>query len=667
MGEEGMHGWVNRKISSVRYGVDFYVPDKIDYAAKDIAFYLQITSVDKDKPAAEAGIKNTDRIVGVNELWIDPSGQKNTAADLIRTMADAPEDQPIKVQVRRLDQTAENTYLEQITFEAGKKPFFYSPAKKILTFLPSEKGSQQKTKTVVIIMIIMLLMTIVRCVAKYFQTYTAQEVMQVGINGMRTDIFGHMMTLPVGFFESERPSDTVSRIINDTNIMGKAIKIIMGKALREPLNAIGMLSVAFFIDWQLTLIFLGGGPFVIGAVGIFGKKMKKASRKSLAAWSQMLSKLQEVVAGLKIVKVYGRQDYEKNRFNAINLKYLKQLLKISKVDALTSPILEILGMIAGSAAIITGAYWVNNSKMDGSEFLTLLLALGFAAESVRKTSDIWNKIQEANAASERIYEIMDKTPEIEAAPPQILNPLAEKIEFSGVQFTYPRSEFPVLKQIDLTVKAGQNVAVVGPNGSGKSTLMNLLPRFYDVDQGHIKIDGLNINEVTLQSLRQQIGIVTQNMVTFNDTVAANIAYGKIDADMDQIINAAQKAYAHEFVEPLADGYETIIGENGVGLSGGQLQRIVIARAILKDPTILIFDEATSQVDADSEAKIHKAIQDMMKNRTCFIIAHRFSTILNADMIVVMDRGQIVAKGQHDDLIKSCRLYQSLYETQLVGS
>jgi ABC-type multidrug transport system fused ATPase/permease subunit len=295
----------------------------------------------------------------------------------------------------------------------------------------------------------------------------------------------------------------------------------------------------------------------------------------------------------------------------------------------------------------------------------LLALLGAAAESVRKSSNVWNKIQGAKAAGERIFTIIDEPIEIEVSNAYTLEPLKETIEFIDVTFTYPGKKSPVLKKVNLSVKAGHNIAIVGPNGSGKTTLANLIPRLYDTDSGQILIDGKDIHGAKLDSLRNQIAMVTQNIVTFNDTVAANIAYGRSSATMEQIVKAAKGSRAHEFIDVLPNGYDTIIGEQGMGLSGGQLQRIVIARAILKDPAILIFDEATSQVDADSEAKIHEAIEEIMRDRTSFIIAHRFSTVITADIIIVMEDGQIIAQGTHDKLMDSCPLYQSLYRTQLV--
>ncbi|MCK4914462.1 MAG: ATP-binding cassette domain-containing protein, partial [Planctomycetes bacterium] len=270
-------------------------------------------------------------------------------------------------------------------------------------------------------------------------------------------------------------------------------------------------------------------------------------------------------------------------------------------------------------------------------------------------------------ASERVFAVMDEPCEVEKPNAVELMPLKNKIEFRNVVFTYPGSDEPVLKGINLTVEAGHTVAVVGPNGSGKTTLVNLLPRFYDVDSGAILIDGQDVRDATLESLRGQMGLVTQKVATFNDTVAANIGYGKKNATLAEIVDAAKRSFAHEFIEPLPDGYSSMIGENDSGFSGGQLQRMVIARAILKNPSILIFDEATSQVDANSEAKIHKAVSELIHDRTCFLIAHRFSTVISADVIVVMDNGRIVAQGKHAELIKTCSLYQSLYETQLISA
>ncbi len=661
MGEEGIHGWVERNTTSARYGMSFSVPDSIGLS--EAAHALVVTGIKKDSPAQKAGLQKLDVVIGVNRLRADEDDQQILRSRLLEELATAPANTDVTIQIRRL--AAEKPTVSELTFNSGPKPFYVDRLERWLTILPRERTRENTTKTVVYIILAMVLVTIIRCLAKFYQEYIVQKIVQIGVNHLREDAFSHALEMPVGYFANERPSDTVSRIVSDTSVMGKAVKIMLGKALREPLVALFNVAAAMWINWQLTVIFLCSGPFVLWLVIVFGRKMKRATRKSLMAASQMLAKLQEAMAGLRVVKVYNRYEYERRNFGAINKRLLKQSLKISKVDAATMPAMEMLGMIAGSAALVVGASWVTQGQVDGSEFLGLLLLLGAAAESVRKTSDVWNKIQEANAAAERVFAVIDAQGEHEKSGAIELPSLKKRIEFKEVVFTYPGASEPALRGINLVVPAGHNVAIVGPNGSGKSTLANLIPRFYDPDSGQVLIDGIDIRSATLSSLRTQIGMVTQNVVTFNDTIAANIGYGKDGATREQIIAAARRAFAHEFISLLPDGYDTVIGEQGMGLSGGQLQRIIIARAILKNPPILIFDEATSQVDADSEAKIRDAIEEIMQDRTTFIIAHRFSTVVGADVIVVMTGGQIIAQGRHDELLQNCQLYQSLSETQLV--
>jgi ABC-type multidrug transport system fused ATPase/permease subunit len=660
---EGLHSWADRKICSTRYGVRFHVPEHTDFVLPDAADYLRVEGVEENGTGQKAGLRQPDQIIDISRPGAPMDTPKAPWYELLETLATAPTDSRFTLEVLRADGNG-NFQTVELTFDAGPRPFYLDALEKLMGLLPREEARRNPTKAVMFLIALVGVVTIIRCVAKFYQGYLAQKVVQIGVNLLREDAFDHVMNMPVGFFAKEGPSDTVSRIIRDTSVMGKAIKVMLGRALREPLNAAFLLGWAMWLNWQLTLMFLCGGPFVLGLVAIFGKHMKRATRRSLVAGAQMLSKLQETVSGLKVVKVYNQQECEKSSFKAINNRLLQQLLKISRIDAATSPTMEVLGMAGGSMAIIFGAHWVIKNEIEGSEFLILIGLFGIAAEAVRKTSNTWNRIQEANAASERIFAIMDAPAEFEVAAATALPPLKNQVEFRDIVFSYPGGSGPVLKGINLTVTAGHNVAIVGPNGSGKTTLANLIPRFYDPDSGRVLIDGADIRDATLFSLRSQIGMVTQNVVTFNDTVAANIAYSRPTAGREEIIAASKRAFAHEFIAPLPDGYGTIIGEHGTGLSGGQLQRIIIARAIFKDPSILIFDEATSQVDADSEAKIHMAIEEIMQDRTSFIIAHRFSTVITADVIVVMDEGRIVAQGQHDQLMQTCPLYQSLYETQL---
>jgi ABC-type multidrug transport system fused ATPase/permease subunit len=681
MGEEGLHGWVDRKTCEWRYGIDFYVPDRtdlLDDASQNIAYYILVTKVDEEGQAYKAGVKPQDRIVGVGDLAPQGEGDRIPLTKLLEKLATVSDGTEVVISLKTTDESGQSQD-KDLSLQALPKPDDISPdeykfkkrlewgfkwavmtkTQKLIGLMPRENTRANKEKAIVFIILIMAIVTIARCTATFWQKYLAEKVVQVALAHLRKDFFSHVMYMPVGYFSTEGTSDTISRLLGDTATSGKGVKILLGKALREPMKALCCLIGAMIISWQLTLIFMCAAPLTIGLLALFGKKIKKATRKALVTSALMLGKVQGTMNALRVVKVYNRQQQEVGTFSLINRTFLRRALRISKVQAATGPLMEVLGMFAGSAALLIGAH-------EPSSFFGLLLLLGTSAESIRKASDVWNKIQEANAASERVFTVIDTLPEVEEPNAPKLPEFQRELEFRNIVFTYPGSDEPVLRGINLTVKAGTTIAVVGPNGSGKTTLINLIPRFYDPDSGVILIDGYDIRRSTLKSLRAQIGMVTQNVVTFNDTIAANIAYGNPDASIEQIIAAAKKSFCHEFIEPLPDGYDTVIGEHGSGFSGGQLQRIVIARAIVKNPAILIFDEAMSQIDADSESKIQQALSELMTGRTCFIIAHRFSTVVSADRIVVMDKGRIIAQGKHEELIEDCSLYKNLYETQLIA-
>ncbi len=684
LGNEGLHGWMDRTAAQYYYGLDFYAPraaELTEGSGPSLRTHLRIVDVEPNSLADKAGLRPLDRIADVDGIAAGAEAEvpytrlleelatttKKTATLVVRR----PQDRTFTTERIELRTLYHLDYVRDLDWSVFRSLQWQAQSAAaragqwLVGFLPRAQTAESQIRAVLIIVLAVGVITIIRCVAKFYQDYLGQKIVEVAINHLREDVFERITRMPIRVFASERPSDLISRIVRDTVIMGNTIRVLLGKALREPMNAMIMLIFALFINWQLTLVFLGGAPVVLVLLGSLGSKMRRATRHSLVASSQMLAKLQETVAGLRVIKVYNQEEYEQRSFRDINNRLLKQLLRMSKVDAATHPVLEVLGMFAGSVALVVGMAWVTQGQIDGPKFLLLLVLLGASAEAVRKTSDMWTKIQQANAAAERIFAVLDQPVEPEMPNAIVLPPVRSSIKFQNVVFSYPGVERPTLDDINLSVAAGHNVAIVGPNGSGKTTLANLLPRFHDPDSGRILIDGQDIRHVTLRSLRDQIGMVTQQIVTFNDTIAANIGYGRRGATEDEIVAAARRAHAHEFISRLPKGYASVIGEHSTGLSGGQLQRIAIARAILKNPAILIFDEATSQIDADSEAKIHEAIEQMMQGRTTFIIAHRFSTIIAADMIVVMHEGRIIAQGQHEELMQTCPVYQALYETQLI--
>ena len=667
MGQEGIHGWVNRELCKQRYGMDFYVPDRVELAdtTQNAAYFLNIIDVSSKKAAAKAGLAVNDRIVGVYDADVELiENERMSSADMLREIANRDEGKDMILSIIRVNLEGRDEQT-QIYLNAVNKPFYSGAVERIMSHISIDEDKDSKKEAIRVIIILMIFATAIRCLARFWQDYLSQKVVNTAINHIRRDMFAHIVRMPIKYFAAEGPSDSVSRVIRDTDGAGHGIKILLGKAIREPSKAIFTLAFAFMINWQIVLIFLCGAPFVGFTVSKLGKKIKKSTRRSLVSWSRMLSKLEETIGGLRAVKVYNQQDRESQAYSEINADLLKHQNKIAKVDAATNPLLEVLGMLAGSAGLLFALNWVFTGAIDEAQFFTLLILLGTSAESFRKSSDVWNKIQQSNAAAERVFAVLDQEAEKDTDNPIEIAAIKDSIEFENIVFTYPGANEAVLKGVSLKVKAGSNIAIVGPNGSGKTTLLNLLPRFYEVDSGKIMIDGVDINNLSLKSLRDKIAVVSQRVITFNTTIAENIAYGKPNASNEEIISAAKHAYAHEFISKMPNGYNSIIGEDGVGLSGGQLQRIVIARAILKDPEILIFDEAMSQVDADSEAKIAKALSEITTNRTSFVIAHRFSTVVNSDVIAVIDDGRIIATGNHSELIDSCTLYKRLYETQLL--
>ncbi len=469
-------------------------------------------------------------------------------------------------------------------------------------------------------------------------------------------------------------TELMSRITNDTEQLGNGMKMLYGRVMLEPLKMLGCVIGACIISWQLTLMFVLVVLVAIVTLNKVSRSIKKAAKRVLERMSTLYKVLKESFDGLKLVKAFTRESHERRRFRAVNWDYYKRTIRVIRIDSAVGPLLETLGVLAVSLALVAGAYLVLEEKthifgvrmiddpIGFGALITLYMFLATIADPVRKLSSVYTKMQSGMAAADRIYALHDRAPSIRPnADGPRLAPLTESVEFRNVGFSYHPGQ-TVLNDVNLKVLAGETIAFVGPNGCGKSTLLGLIPRFYDPDLGSVLLDGVPLRSANLRSLRKQLGMVTQDTVLFDDTIANNIAYGKPGAIQEEVEAAAKKAHAHEFIVTLTAGYQTRTGDMAASkLSGGQKQRIALARAILRDPRILILDEFTSQIDGESEAKIHEALREFVVGRTTFLITHRRSTLELASRIVVMDNGRIQAIGTHTELLVSSSTYRRLYD------
>ena len=500
----------------------------------------------------------------------------------------------------------------------------------------------------------------------YLQAYLISYVEYGAMKDLRDMAYVHLHELPMSYFKKERVGDLISRFTNDVVIIQASITAAFLNLIREPLTIIVFLLIALSISWQLTLLSLVVMPISALLIGWIGIKLRKQSSLVQAKMADITSILQETISGVKIVKAFGMENYENRKFKKETHNYFKLMLKIVRVRNTSSPITEFLSVAIGVVIIYYGGVLVlQQHTLKASEFLGLLFAIFQLMPPIKELSSVNNRIQESSAAGDRIFEILDTKPLIRNSNnPKIVKEFKNSLTFDNVCFGYEDSVEPVLRNVSFTLNKSEIVALVGPSGGGKSTLVDLIPRFYDPTSGRIIMDETDIKEISIESLRSLMGIVTQETYLFNETVRNNIAYGLGEFPFDRIVQAAKTANAHDFILELPHGYDTVIGERGTKLSGGQRQRLSIARAILKNPEIMIFDEATSALDNESELLVQEAIERMMENRTTFVIAHRLSTIRNANRILVLDRGQIIQMGRHDELIEDTDgLYHKFYEMQ----
>ena len=508
-----------------------------------------------------------------------------------------------------------------------------------------------------------LVVMFTRGVFYYGQSYLVSYVGQRVIIDVRSVLFRKFQKMPLSYYDKQQTGTVMSYITNDVSAMQSAIVDNLIELVTESSILIGSLAMMIYLDWKLSLLTLMTIPLVGFAMKIFGRKLKRSSTVIQERAAEITSLLQESISAIRVVKSFVRETYEIKRFEEQNWRNFQAAMKNVKLSSLLTPTVEFLAAIAVTFIVWFGGYEVVNEVITAGELVAFLTYAVNLANPVKRLSRVYAAIQKAMAAADRVFEVMDldeKITDVPGAKP--LPPIKGQVEFKDITFSYKEGQ-PALQHISLKAEPGQMIALVGPSGSGKSTIANLIPRFYDVDSGTISIDGHDIRQVTADSLREQIGLVPQETMLFSTTVMENIRYGRLDATDEEVVEAARAANAEEFIKDLPEGYDTKLGERGLNLSGGQRQRLAIARAILKNPRVLILDEATSALDTESEKIVQDALDKLMVGRTSFVIAHRLSTIFNADQIFVVENGHLREHGTHEELLAAGGLYSNLYNIQ----
>lgn len=494
--------------------------------------------------------------------------------------------------------------------------------------------------------------------------YSVGHLVQSLIVKLRQQLFDHLVNLSLTFFNRSKTGDLISRFTNDLHVFQNMLQVGVTGPFRDIPQFFLLLGIMFFRSWQLALVTMTIIPVAIFFIQIFGQRNKVAVSQRQISFGDLSSLLVETITGVRVVKAFGMEKYESKRFKDANDDLYKNHMRSIMIDSYSYPVIEIIGAAAGATIVAYGGYLIINDQITAGDFTSFVISFFLLNEPVKKLNGFNLKLQEGIAAVQRIFNILDVKDDIVISPDATkLTSFDREINLNIQAFHYPDQDEPAVKDFQLTLQKGEAVALVGSSGAGKTTIANLIPRFYDITRGEVYIDGHDLRDLDIASMRKLIAIVTQDTILFNDTIASNITYGQPDCSKERMYAAAQAANAHKFILEQSDGYETVIGEKGARLSGGQRQRLSIARALVKDAPILILDEATSALDSESEIEVQQAIEHLMENRTTIVIAHRLSTIRNADRICVMENGQIVEQGTHNELLSKEGRYQQLYEMQ----
>ncbi len=555
----------------------------------------------------------------------------------------------------------------------GAMAYLIGPAIKVLfegtdeavRFIPFDIFTIPREHVIAAIPIAILVMAVIKGLSSYGNTYYMGFVGQRIIADLRSKLYEHVLRLPVKYFSENTTGHLNARLTNDVNLLQKSSAEALTNVLKQLLSLIVLIAVIISMDWQLAIIASIGFPLAIFPAMKLARKMRRATRKGAVSTGNLNSIIIESLRGVRVIKAFGMERYETSRFDEENEKLTGHWIKTIKVRGISTPLMETLGAAGFAATIFYATYRITSGTLRPENFISFFAAVVLMYQPMKILNRAHLTIVQGMAGATRIFEVIDSEVEdIESSKGRPIKDFKESIEFRDVSFTYGTKE--VLKGIDLSINKGELVAIVGSSGAGKTTFVNLIPRFYDVSGGSILIDGIDLRELSLKSLRSLIAVISQEVILFNDTIANNIAYGKREVGMEEIKAAALAANAHGFITRLDEGYDTVIGESGIRLSGGERQRISIARAILKNAPILVMDEATSSLDTESEFEVQKGLANLMEGRTTFVIAHRLSTVKNADRIIVLSNGTIVESGTHGELLRSGGEYARLYKIQFNG-